>query len=393
MTIPGISMLDMDHKSDHNIVETELLNFSQSSDVVTIDPFQPSRFPADPEIRIKSLSHEANESESEMTKSGEQSTLSHVQSSDNPKIRTFTIPGTILQEILETLFGSTLPIVLVDSMVFLLSSWQMEHPSKPHSAPQHPSYITDLLSTLLFLSKGFSKSVKYFVEDSHVLDLLRLLLRLFPISTDRPPSSSTPPTTSPSKLIAELVEPLCPRRCFRMCTCLQNNPPNVVASANLKTGTGTRWIAAVSVAWSSLSFSLAESGVVVGRTGSAVSVHFSIDCVVLQLLTRSHLPQHAITGLPRSAFTQSSSPRLTLAYGLSAILVGTADSAEQFHFVDRTRLVASCFVISFGISGRESCGGRTSSDFRFGSVPVLVGVGWRQEIESVQPSAQPLDWL
>ncbi|KAK2955318.1 hypothetical protein BLNAU_9709 [Blattamonas nauphoetae] len=195
----------MDHKSAHNIVETELLNFSQSYDAIVLNPSQPSRFPADPEIRIKSLSHEANDAESETTKSGEQSIISHVQSSENPKIRTFTIPGTILQEILETLFGSTLPIVLVDSMVFLFSSWLMEHPSKPHSAPQHPSSITALLSTLLFLSKGFSKSVKYFVEDSLILDLLRLLLRLFPTSTDRPPSSSTPPTTSPSKLIAELV--------------------------------------------------------------------------------------------------------------------------------------------------------------------------------------------
>ncbi|KAK2948130.1 hypothetical protein BLNAU_16930 [Blattamonas nauphoetae] len=313
MTIPEIPLLDMDHKSDHTIIETELLNFSQSSDAIILNPSQPSRLPVDPEIRIKSLSHEANESESEMTKSGEQSTFIHANSSENPKIRTFTIPGTILQEILDTLFGSTLPIVIVDSMLFLLSSWEIEHPSKPNSATEHPSYITALLSTLLFLSKGFSKSVKYFVEDSHVLDLLRLLLRLFPTSTDRPPSSSTPPTTSPSKLIAELVELMCPRHCFQMCTCLQNNPPNVVASANPKTGTGTRWIAAVPVAWSSLSFSLAESGVAVGRTGSAVSVHFSIDCVVLQLLTRSHLPQHAITGLPCSALAQSSSPRLPLA--------------------------------------------------------------------------------
>ncbi|KAK2953329.1 hypothetical protein BLNAU_11792 [Blattamonas nauphoetae] len=95
-------------------------------------------------------------------------------------------PGTILQEVLETIFGSTLPIVIVDSALFLTTEWLVQCNTNPSASVQYPSFIPPLISTLIFLSKGYDRTVRMFVEDSFVLDLLRILLALF----------SSPPTPS-----------------------------------------------------------------------------------------------------------------------------------------------------------------------------------------------------
>ncbi|KAK2939966.1 hypothetical protein BLNAU_25128 [Blattamonas nauphoetae] len=103
-----------------------------------------------------------------------------------------------------------------------------------------------------------------------------------------------------------IVEKLLPLRVSRKCTGRCSGSPRSVGGWHRKTGVWELWIASAVVVWSAVPFSTTERGVAVRRAGSAVSVFFPIDAVVLSLVARSLLAEHAVAGIPCSALAEPS---------------------------------------------------------------------------------------